>query len=308
MRLRKIGAVLMTGCLLAGQAAGQSAGPEPVRDRIRALAQGVPFEAVNASPRDDILAHIEGMGRRGAATAAFAVPDLDLDLIARSEAGVDVLMDPRVLDAISRMAPERATQVLRMIEDRRNGVTPLQDIPSLSGRETDGVQEPRSLALRGWSLDRDPSGVPFIQNGSDLTSRIMIVPSMILGDHGRVLSVQDDEAGFRVTLEGGDVLEGVPKAPVADSGSDTEAAAAEAAPLSDVTNGPSADPSGAPTRSVRPRARPEGLSSAQTKADGPVTSESTASESLSGIRPRPRPADLAGIPAPAPQEETKDAS
>ncbi|PTX52533.1 hypothetical protein IQ03_01214 [Gemmobacter caeni] len=312
MLLKRIGNVVMVGCVLSGPAIAQTTAPDPVRDRIRALAQAVPFEAVNASPREDIIAHIGGMGQRNTDGSAFAVPDLDLELIMSSGSGSDVLMDPRILDAISRMPAERAAQVLRLIEDRRNGVTPLQDIPSLSGRDAQGGErEPQTLALRGWALDRDPSGAPFIQNGADTTSRIMIVPSMILGDLGRVLSVQDDETAFRVTLESGDVLEG--PLLIANSGEETEDEASASASTEAAAPAEVALPtSSAPTRSLRPLPRPEGLGA--TRAADPlpvaapiieVTPKTAAARS---IRPRPRPAELAVAPNPALEEEKEDAS
>lgn len=183
---------------------------ETPSERVRALYQEVPFESVRASPSTDIQTHIEEMvRRRNAPETSLVVPDLNLEMILQQTNPADILMDPRVLEAISRMPPDRAATVLRMIEDRRSGLNPLADVPSLSLRDGSApMEEPEGLGLRGWSLDRDPNGAPFIQLGADSASRILILPGMILGDMGRVVSLQDDPDGFRLILESGDMLEG----------------------------------------------------------------------------------------------------
>lgn len=301
-------ALCLAATLIAGQACADS-----VSDRIRDLSLAVPFEAVNASPQDDILAHIAEMGRRRAAPATeFAVPDLDLETLMKSQGASDVLMDPRILEAISRMPADRAAQVLRLIEDRRAGLNPLQDVPSLSLRDDDsGAQGPQSLALRGWVLDRDTSGAPFIQNGQDSASRILIVPSMILGDLGRVVAVQDDVLAFRLTLESGDVLEGEPLRPIeAESG----ASALDASPQGDpgsASSGAGSDGASGATGidgSLRPKARPEGLAERATAirekaaVSEPVAQSSDSASVVKSLRPRLRPAGLGLGPAPTSQE------
>lgn len=308
MQKMRLMTLLISLSALTTPVIANTAGQDQIRDRIRDLAQAVPFEAINASPRNDIQAHIKRMSLRGSGSEAFAVPDLDLDLIASGSWETDILMDTRVLDAISRMPPDRATQVLRLIEDRRSGVVPLPGIPSLSGRGPETVAgEPQTLALRGWVLDRDLSGAPFIQNGTDIASRIMILPSMILGDLGRVISVQDDVTAFRVTLESGDTLEGAINPSFAEIGDmvdgETEDVVSDDAPQM------AADPSAveltipisqtAPTRSLRPRPRPEGLAASvlATQGESPVIAQRslTASQAGQGVtRPQARPesADL----------------
>jgi hypothetical protein len=269
------------------------AGPalaEAPADRIRSLYESVPFERVNASPKADILAHIEEMGRRRSASPeALAVPDLDVGLLLRDRGATDVLMDPRVLEAIARMPPDRAAQVLRLIEDHRAGINPVEDVPSLS---LSAPEEPESLPLRGWVLARDENGAPYIQNGEDASSRLPIVPSMILGDLGRILSIQDDAEAFRVTLESGDVLEGEPRAP-APPEEPPHAVAPEPAGSPEL-----AAPSGEPglRSSPRPRPRPEGLVT-QSRSDTAVleTAASAASDTaVPRVRPRARPAGLGG--------------
>jgi hypothetical protein len=163
-----------------------------------------------------------------------------------------------------------------MIEDRRSGLDPLQDVPALSLSEDPDA--PESLSLRGWQLDRDESGAPFIQNGQDAASRIMLVPSMVLANFGRVLSIQDDDEGFRVTLESGDVLEGevAQATPAPDLAGDVQIADAAVPGLSE----------GAET--VRPKARPV------TPDAGEVSDSVSAVPPVSSVRPKPRPAGLGG--------------
>jgi hypothetical protein len=303
MQKMRLTTILISLSALTMPAVANPSGPDQIRDRIRDLAQAVPFEAINASPRNDIQTHIEMMSLRGSGSEAFAVPDLDLDLIASGSWGTDILMDTRVLDAISRMPPDRATQVLRLIEDRRSGVAPLPGIPSLSGRGPETVAgEPQTLALRGWVLDRDMSGAPFIQNGTDIASRIMILPSMILGDLGRVISVQDDATAFRVTLESGDTLEGAINHNLSEIAeiADEDTAEVGSGDTSQVAVDPSSSQLSArtsqtaPTRSLRPRQRPEGLATpvAATPAETPVVTQAPpiASQAGQGVtRPRSRP-------------------
>ena len=252
--------------LVMGLIVAAPAFAETPSERIRGLYDGVPFDQVRASPQADIIAHIEEMRHRSSSDSAlFAVPDLDIELFMRDADDQDVLMNPRVLEAIARMPSDRAAQVLRMIEDRRSGLSPLEDVPPLS--MTDAGEAPESLSLRGWALERDQSGAPYIQSGDDAASRVMLVPSMILANFGRVLSIQDDRDGFRVTLESGDVLEGdvIVSAP-ADLASEgqVEWSAAGEPPLPDV--GPAeVDPTtisgelNPVMRSLRPRPRPAGL-------------------------------------------------
>jgi len=246
------------------------------------------------------MSHIQEMGRRKATqNEAFAVPDIDIETLLRDRGKEDLLMDPRVLEAIARMQPDRAAQVLRLIEDKRAGLDPLQDIPSLSLDAKDPV--PESLALKGWILKRDASGAPYMQLGSDVASRILIVPSMILGDLGRVTSVQDDPGGFRVTLETGDTLEGEV----------TTAQHVIGDPSSELTadpdfGGEQVMPAGGAGRDIiRPRARPEGLRII------PDPSESNGLDVLlveevvraaATIRPKQRPADMGGETDTAPVE------
>lgn len=239
--------------IIAAALVAPSARAEGPADRIRSLYEAVPFERVRASPGADILAHIEEMGRRNAAAPeALAVPDLDLSLILRDGGGADVLMDPRVLEAIARMPPDRAAETLRIIEAHRNGQNPVEDVPPLS---LSGDEPAESLSLRGWTLGRDPNGAPYIQNGADAASRLLIVPSMILGDLGRILSIQDDPSGFRVTLESGEVLEGEVRATTPE----------EVAVVTDQSLLESV-PATAPTTSLRPLPRPEGLVPAPAEA------------------------------------------
>jgi len=263
--------------LLVGLVVGSPVWAESPAERIRDLYQSVPYERVRASPQVDILAHIEVMReRRHSEEDGFAVPDLDMETVLRENDGDDVLMNPGVLEAIARMPPERAAQVLRMIEDRRSGLDPLQDVPALSLSEDPDA--PESLSLRGWQLDRDASGAPFLQNGQDAASRIMLVPSMVLANFGRVLSIQDDDEGFRVTLESGDVLEGevAQTTPAPDLAGAVQIAYAAVPGLSE----------GAET--VRPKARPVPPDA------GEVSASVSAVPPVSSLRPKPRPAGLGG--------------
>ena len=276
--------------------------------RIRALYASVPEDRVRASPRADILSHIDEMGRRRAtAGEALAVPELDVELILRRGGASDLLMEPRVLEAIARMPPGRAAEVLRLIEDHRSGRNPVSDVPPLS-RSDPGQAE--SLPLRGWVLARDGNGAPFIQNGDDPASRLLILPSMILGDLGRILSIQDDPEAFRVTLESGEVLEGdVRVAPPAErAGAEAADPPAAERVMDDSVQGTAAAPAGpeaspgpdsAPASSPRPRSRPAGLlvSAAPETALTPVRAASPGPGPDGGallLRPRPRPAGLGG--------------
>jgi hypothetical protein len=200
-------------CLMIGLVTGTSISAETPADRIRDLYEAVPYERVQASPQVDILAHIEQMrARKNSGEDEFAVPDLDMETVLRETETEDVLMNPGVLEAIARMPPDRAAEVLRMIEDRRAGLNPLQDVPALSMSEGEG--RPESLALRGWRLYRDEAGAPFLERDGDDSSRVMLVPSMILADFGRVVSIQDDAEAFRMTRESGDVIEGEVREPL----------------------------------------------------------------------------------------------
>lgn len=290
---------------------------ETPSERVRALYQEVPFESVRASPSTDIKTHIEEMvRRRNAPETSLVVPDLNLEMILQQTNPADILMDPRVLEAISRMPPDRAATVLRMIEDRRSGLNPLADVPSLSLRDGSApMEEPESLGLRGWVLDRDPNGAPFIQLGADGASRILILPGMILGDMGRVVSLQDDPDGFRLILESGDMLEGViqptPALPgdpapqgLADEpssgliirgGPDTEGEVAAAQPSA---GRPDTTPD---IGRIRPQARPErDLQAASppepvavVRGEGGAAVEALAPV-VGRVRPRMRPAGLDG--------------
>lgn len=194
-------------CLLFGILVGVGASADSPADRISALYQAVPFERVRASPEVDILAHIDGMRlRREPTERVFAEPDVDIGALLREAEPNDALMKPGVLEAIARMPADRAALVLRMIEDRRAGLDPLRDVPSLSapGRETSAA----GPSLQGWRLDRDDAGAPFLQYGEDRGSRIGIVQDMVVANFGRVLELQDDSEGFRVKLESGHVLVG----------------------------------------------------------------------------------------------------
>jgi hypothetical protein len=266
-------------------------------DRIRALYDEVPYELVRASPEADIVAHIREMGRRKSLQDnAFAVPDVDIETLLRDRGQEDVLMDPRVLEAIARMPPGRAAEVLRQIEERRAGPDPLQDIPPLSLEAQDLA--PDSLALKGWVLERDASGAPYMQLGSDVASRIMIVPSMILGDLGRVISVQDDDAAFRVTLETGDSLEGDLRVLMPET---TEIPGEIPLPA-DEGEGLIVEVGMANADTIRPRARPEGLRSPVAVAEVVTVSDAAATGASTGdqtvqtptIRPKQRPAGLGG--------------
>ena len=278
--------------------------------QIRALYDSVPEDRVRASPQADILSHIEEMGRRRATDGEpLAVPELDVELILRQVGASDVLMEPRVLEAIARMPPGRAAEVLRLIEDHRSGKNPVSDVPPLSLSEE---AETESLPLRGWVLARDENGAPYIQNGDDPASRLLIVPSMILGDLGRILSIQDDPEGFRVTLESGEVLEGEIRvvapadAPApesaekaaneatseADGGATVMAGAAPSAPQ-EAASGQVA----APASSLRPRPRPAGLQVSATPEPPAVDAVSAGAEPAEGrstVRPRQRPAGIGG--------------
>lgn len=280
-------------CGAASLSAAASA--QTTSDRIRALYDEVPYELVRASPEADILAHLQEMGRRKSVQdTAFAVPDVDIETLLRDRGQEDVLMDPRVLEAIARMSPERAAEVLRLIEGGEVGAETPGDIPALSLDAED--QGPDSLALKGWVLERDPSGAPYIQLGSDVASRLLIVPSMILGDLGRVSSVQDDEAAFRVTLETGDILEGAVRtpAPVAEALEAELAAPAREGEIRVI------ELNGENINIVRPRARPEGLRGPAPGAETAKGSEAaaagtpTAGQTAALIRPRQRPAGLGG--------------
>lgn len=274
-------------CLLAGLVSGSQVWAESAAERIKDLYQSVPHDLVRASPQVDILAHIEGMReRRQSDEDEFAVPDLDMETVLRESGTEDVLMNPAVLEAIAKMPSERAAQVLRMIEERRSGLDPLQDVPSLSMSED--ADQPESLSLRGWRLDRDPSGAPFLQNGEDASSRVLLVPSMILANFGRVMSIQDDNEGFRVTLESGDVLEGeiAQVSLIPDLDLDEPARSEEADGAVRTENAPvwAAEASG----SVRPRSRP---ASPETILDPPA---SNAVPPVIPLRPKPRPLGLGG--------------
>lgn len=262
--------------VLAGLAAGSQSLAESPAERIKDLYKSVPYDLVRASPQVDILAHIEEMRvRRHSDANEFAVPDLDMETVLRESGADDVLMNPAVLEAIAKMPSERAAQVLRMIEDRRAGLDPLQDVPSLSMSED--AAPPESLSLRGWRLDRDADGAPFLQNGEDAASRVLLVPSMILANFGRVMSIQDDNEGFRVTLESGDVLEGEVAQVSLNPDNEGLDGSEEAAGADRIESAPvrAAEPSG----SVRPEARPAPTASSPLP---PATS----------LRPRLRPLDL----------------
>jgi hypothetical protein len=302
--------VFAGGLVTAQTAADQTAADQTAADQIRSLYESVPFDLVRASPEADIAAHLEEMSRRRAAPDdSFAVPDLDIQTILRDQGSQDVLMDPRILEAIARMPPGRAAEVLRLIEEHRAGLDPLNNVPALSLPEE---TEPVNLSLKGWVLDRDASGAPYIQLGSDPASRLMIVPSMILGDMGRVLTIQDDMDAFRVTMETGDVLEGGVRKTAGSSDPDPASDGVETAgiPAPDVPSPDGTEDqaavSGAVLSSIRPRARPEGLGapSAGDPAvmEAPVASPAEASFEVSGaddeppvvpeadpVRPRPRP-------------------
>lgn len=269
----------------------QTTSSKTTADQIRSLYVSVPFDLVRASPQADIAFHLEEMGRRRAAPDdSFAVPDLDIQTILRDQGSQDVLMDPRILEAIARMPPGRAAEVLRLIEDHRAGLDPLNNVPALSLPEE---AEPVNLSLKGWALERDASGAPYIQLGSDPASRLMIVPSMILGDMGRVLTVQDDVDAFKVTMETGDVLEGevckTAGSSDVDPASDGVDTAGIPAPDVPAPDGPSPDGSeedqaavsGAILTSPRPRARPEGV--AAPAITGPAVPKEPP------VRPKPRP-------------------
>jgi hypothetical protein len=123
-------------CLIIGLVTGTSISAETPADRIRDLYEAVPYDRVQASPQVDILAHIDHMrARKNSVEDEFAVPDLDMETVLRETKNEDILMNPGVLEAIARMSPERAAEVLRMIEDRRAGLDPLQDVPALSMSE-----------------------------------------------------------------------------------------------------------------------------------------------------------------------------
>lgn len=262
--------------LMIGLLSGSLAWAESPADRIRDLYEAVPYERVQASPQADILAHIERMrARQEAPDAGFAVPELDLGAVLRETEGEDVLMNPRVLEAIARMPADRAAEVLRMIEDRRAGLNPVADVPALSMSD---APLPESLALRGWRLDRDEAGAPFLEREGDSSSRVMLVPSMILADFGRVVSIRDDETAFQVTLESGDVIDGA-----------VRQAPSEATPA--VVAGPT-DPGLVVPRTpaaerVRPVARP-------LVADGAAEPVRVATPPARSLRPRLRPAGLSG--------------
>jgi hypothetical protein len=269
---------------------GVAASAQTASDSIRSLYDGVSHDRIQASPQADIISHIQEMGqRKEMKDSAFAVPEIDMEILLQDRGQEDALMDPRVLEAIARMPRDRAAQVLRLIEERRSGLKPLQDIPPLSLDDGDPV--PDSLALKGWVLERDASGAPYIQLGSDAASRILIVPSMVLGDLGRVTAVQDDTDGFRVTLETGDTLEGevMTAQPL-----NTEPSSEDTAALSGVTEVIAVSRAGKDI--IRPRARPEGLLIAREMpdakaADLPPDEEVAVSAT---IRPKRRPADLSG--------------
>lgn len=270
-------------CLLVFLASGAQVFADSPAERIKDLYNAVPYDLVRASPQVDILTHIDVMReRRHPDTDDFAVPDLDMEIVLRDSGPDDVLMNPAVLEAIAKMPSERAAQVLRMIEDRRAGLDPLQDIPSLSMSEDS--DPPESLSLRGWRLDRDANGAPVLQNGQDVTSRVLLVPSMILANFGRVSSIQDDTEGFRITLENGDILEGEiaqesltsgfgdqnilsagdmadqnegPMPPVVEGGAAVRPGAGPAP--SEVTTGSPPENVVPPVISLRPKLRPLGL-------------------------------------------------
>lgn len=287
----------------------QAEGPSA---QIRALYDSVPEDRVRASPQADIQSHIEEMGRRRATDGdPLAVPELDVELILRQVGASDVLMEPRVLEAIARMPPGKAAEVLRLIEDHRAGRNPVSDVPALSLSKE---PEAESLPLRGWVLARDENGAPYIQNGDDPASRLLIVPSMILGDLGRILSIQDDPEGFRVTLESGEVLEGeVRVAAPAEAPAPQSAYEAERDATGEV-GGPDTVPAGAappapqeaasgpvtaPASSLRPRPRPAGLRvSAAPEPAAPavasVTADAEPAEGRLTVRPRQRPAGIGG--------------
>jgi hypothetical protein len=257
--------------------------------QIRALYEAVPESRVRASPRADILSHIEQMAQgRAAGAETLAVPELDIELLLRQLGDADVLMEPRVLEAIARMPPSRAAEVLRLIEAHRSGRNPVSDVPPLSLSE-----ETESLPLRGWVLSRDENGAPYIQNGDDPASRLLILPSMILGDMGRIVSIQDDESAFRVTLETGDTLEGeVRVLPVEPS---AEIAAGEADAPPEISSGPAP----APASSLRPRPRPTGLVGATAPQPAQpdatqVSATAVPGDAITRSRPRARPEGLGG--------------
>lgn len=270
-------------CLVAGLIIGSQVWADSPAERIKDLYDTVPYDLVRASPQVDIRAHIEVMRERRHPDAdEFAVPDLDMETVLRESGTDDVLMNPAVLEAIAKMPSERAAQVLRMIEDRRAGLDPLQDVPSLSMSEDS--DPPESLSLRGWRLDRDVSGAPILQNGQDAASRVLLVPSMILANFGRVVSIQDDSEGFRVTLESGDVLEGeisrvslIPGIEELDGADEAGGAdlSEEAASLATEANG-----------AIRPQARP---AHSDAVAEPPT---SNAVPPVISLRPKPRPVDL----------------
>jgi hypothetical protein len=265
-------------CLMIGLVTGTSISAETPADRIRDLYEAVPYERVQASPQVDILAHIEQMrARKNSDEDEFAVPDLDMETVLRETETEDVLMNPGVLEAIARMPPDRAAEVLRMIEDRRAGLNPLQDVPALSMSEGEG--RPESLALRGWRLYRDEAGAPFLERDGDDSSRVMLVPSMILADFGRVVSIQDDAEAFRMTLESGDVIEGEVREPLPLGGAE-DAGDVQVTP-EEVRNFSGTDP-------VRPQARPENV-------DGDVAVQTQLTvPPVRSLRPRLRPAGLPG--------------
>lgn len=258
-------------CFLVGIATGTQLWADSPADLIRGLYKAVPQDRIRASPEADILAHIEGMrARRTFGEPSFAVPDLDIETVMQETGVEDVLMNPQVLEAIARMPADRAAQVLRMIQNRRDGLNPLENVPPLSLSEE--VPKLKDLASRGWQLGRDADGAPILQNGEDATSRLPLVPRMVLADFGRVLSIQDDTEGFRITMEGGDVLEGevhreelalVETGPVdpAPREDDATVGTPGGGTVSPSTPDAGADHagtgmSGPPLRSPRPRARP----------------------------------------------------
>lgn len=253
-------------CFLVGIATGTQLWADSPADLIRGLYKAVPQDRIRASPEADILAHIEGMrARRTFGETSFAVPDLDIETVMQETGAEDILMNSQVLEAIARMSADRAAQVLRMIQSRRDGQNPLENVPPLSLSEE--VPKLKDLASRGWQLGRDADGAPILQKGEDVAFRLPLVPRMVLADFGRVLSIQDDTEGFRITMEGGDVLEGevhreelalVETGPVDPPPREDDATVGipGGGIVSPSTPDAGTGMSGPPLRSPRPRARP----------------------------------------------------
>lgn len=285
--------VIASGILLT---AGASTGTaETVSDRIAEMSRETRFEAIKTSPDEGIANRVKAIRLRGSERAeSFAEPELDIEKFVREDPS-RALMNPDVLDALARMPRDQAADVLRMIEDRRSGLDPLSDIPSLSmsGKtpESPEKNDPESLSLEGWNLMRDASGTPFVQFREDAVSRIEISKNMVLGDLGRVKDVVDSADTFEVRLETGDVISGTPRGS-GPRGSEQISREDESLPETDTkpsrqdkdpgNTSPRASPGSrlAVSVSLRPRARPQDLQSGgQEEVVGTV----------SAVRTSPRP-------------------